>query len=162
MMWADPNNNRRVILIMAAAIAAGLIAYILLRPSEKERVHRFIEKGRKAVEARSVIRLEPLIHPQYTDENGFDKATLLAQARQAFQDAEELQVEIREETITLSDDNLTATVNLLVMVTGKVDGEAFAGFASKDNAPERLVLDLEKYMGKEWRLRMVRYSGNEN
>lgn len=162
MMWVDPNNNRRAFLIMAAALAAGLIVFVWLRPSEKQRVHRFIEKGQKAVEARSVIRLEPLIHPQYTDENGFDKATLLAQARQAFQDAEELQVEIREETISLSDDNLTATVDLVVMVTGKINGEAFAGFASKDNAPEKVVLDLEKYKGKEWRLRMARYSGSEN
>lgn len=144
---------------LVLVLMVGAASYFLFQPTEEARVRKFIEKGRKAVEARSVLALEPLVHPMYTDERGFDKSILLGQARQAFADMEEVGVRVDVKSIELDGEQEAALVQVEAAISGKTAGEEWAGIASEDGAPEAMTLHLEKYKGN-WRMKSMEYLGN--
>lgn len=139
----------------ALALLFGAGLWLAIRPSEEERVRRLVDAGRDAVAARSWTRLEPLVHPDYGDRRGWDKALLLRMAREAFQDCAEVSLEVRIVEMELLPGGERARVTVQYRVAGVMaSGEPFLGLASEDGGPEEAVLGAALHRGR-WRLMAV-------
>ena len=140
-----------------------VVIYLLDRyvwVSAEEEVRRFVERGRRAAESLSVLRCDPLLHPDFTSGSGMARGEFLYFARVHFARLQELHVDIREITITVSDDETTAEVLLRVLLAGRNrDGSRWLGLREERGRLERVDLRVEKRDGK-WKAVFVDWEGS--
>lgn len=132
---------------------AVIVVYLLDRYvwiSAQEEVERFIERCRRAVESRSVLRCEPLLASDFVTGSGMGRGEFLYFARVHFAQLRELHAEVKKSEITLSEDEAEAEVRLQVLLAGtNQDGSRWLGIRDRTRL-EPVFLRVKKRNG-DWK-----------
>lgn len=137
----------------------GLIAAVLLWlawqgwqrffVTDQARLHRLIRKMAAAVEQNQIVSLANCIAGDYTDDRGWDKATLLGMVRSTRGQYEAMFIYISDTVIEMADDRQKATATLVARVLTKR-----AGGGSTELNAERVRLFFRK-TDDGWKLTRV-------
>lgn len=148
---------------MTRGTAAGLAIIVMCagygawrhfwKASPTGQIERLLDRAAKAAEAESVLRLSDVFTAGYADATGADRAVVLAQANQFFDEAEDIRVslpKIIHDDPTLPADAETARAVVLLLVEGKMaGGEAFRGIGG--GGGDAFELGFTK-TGGEWKV----------
>lgn len=131
-------------------LVAGLIVYTLFFVSEETRIAKRLEKGRKAFEAERVLTMAGLISADYSDEYGYEKATLLRVMQSFFSDHRDIQVEFVSTEIECTAED-RAHVRLRLRFGGDVANESFHDVSLRNPRGVVFRIDLVK-RGRSWKV----------
>jgi len=117
--------------------------------SPEDEIRQFIEAGVEAGENRSVVDLSELIHPDYSDQNGYNRKQLGKLLRVYFFRHKTIHLFTRIDEIELLTDN-EASVRLHVAMAGTVisDVNALSGLSARIYR-----FELQLFKQQEWLLR---------
>ncbi len=144
-------RGRWRVLCLAAALALGACSDD--RRSPEAEVRDFVARGVDAGEARSIDAIDALLHPEYLDQQGYNRAQLLKLLRAYFFRHENIHLFTRIDEIRLLGDD-EAEVRLFVAMAGKVISDITALPALR----ARLYrFELRLLRDDEWRLQHARW-----
>lgn len=144
-------NRVRIILISAAAIAAGV--FFLSQADRKKAVESLLHKGRAAIESENMDRLAPVLSIYYLDDLGLSYASLRGSFEYVFSQFNNLSVDYRVTGISPGKDTVTA--DLTVWARGEWMGvtQDLAG-TENEPVPVSILFKRElfrmKVIGSRW------------
>ena len=123
------------------------------RRSPEAEVRQFVARGVEAGEARSVDAIEALLHPDYLDQRGYDRAKLLNLLRAYFFRHKNVHLFTRIDEIRLLGDG-EAEVHLFVAMAGS----AISDLGALPSLRARLYrFELRLLRADSWRLQHARW-----
>lgn len=140
-----PRRAKLLLALLAAALAWQ--AWQRLFVSEEARVKAVLSAAARAVETGDVLRLGEALAPDYSDDRGLDKASLVGAARGLRERYAELAIELRGLTVTIDSDGQKAQAVLEVRSLGR----PFEGSPQTEIFADRCRLSLRKDAGG-WRV----------
>jgi len=156
----NPGARRLAVYLAVAAAAGGgyWIYRAFLAPTPVERIGRLLERGRRAAEAESVIRLGDVFTMDYHDDSGVDRATMLGEAQQFFRETDQLSVRIarvmhEDEALGPEANQARAIVVLQVSGLAQPGAEKFSGIGGK--GVDAFLVRFEKRNG-DWKVAATR------
>ena len=135
------------ILLVAAVAGMSWWAWDHFFVTDEKRIQKLIATMEQAVEQGNVLRLEGAIAPDYSDDYGFDKTTLLATVRSAHQQYSEILIHITDMKITVTPDHQTAQAVFIAKILARTAGSV----TDTEIRTERPRLHLHKG-DQGWRL----------
>jgi len=120
--------------------------YVWLTPEQE--VRRTVERGRRAAEALSVLRCEPLLTEDFTTGSGMGRGTFLYFVRAQFARLEELHADVSWEKLTFSEEETVADALLRVSLSGTDTGGVSWKGVEGDGGRFLVTLRLRKTDGK--------------
>lgn len=148
----DLRDKFKIFICTSLAAIAVLASYNLLRDifsGEKARVHKFILKGKKAVEARNIFACRLLVSGKYKDKYGNDYSALIYAAQGFFKYYQVLLVNIENMEIKFQDSKENAEVEITALVIGKTNQNTQERFFEGERGRFRVRLIKED---KRWQL----------
>ncbi len=140
-------------LCLLAVLMLALHACDAEQRSPEAQIREFVERGVEAGEARSVDTVEALLHPDYLDQQGYNRAQLIALLRAYFFRHKNIHLFTRIDEIRLLGD-AEAEVRLFVAMAGSVISDVTALPALR----ARLYrFELRLLRDDAWRLQHARW-----
>ena len=110
------------LLLVGVLAGAGWWLWQRLFVTDEQRVHRQLSALAHAVETGNLLRLEDGIAPDYADDFGFDKSTIIAGVRSFRAQYDALLIFITDLKIEVAPDHQTAQAVLIAKVLAKAKG----------------------------------------
>ena len=127
-----------------------MLIYTLFFVSEETRIVKRLEKGRKAFERERILTMAGLISADYSDDYGYEKATLLRVMQSFFSEHREIEAQFLSLKIECTSED-RAHVELQVRFGGDVANESFHGVALRNPRGVAFEIDLVK-RGRSWKV----------
>ena len=137
--------------IVAVMIIGGVMVWRSYAESDRDKIVRTIETGKEAIEEKSLRTVMGVIAEGYHDNLGLNRERAKLMLQRLFFGVQGLRVDlvdVAEPVLELSDGGGTATVSLLVVVSGGWQDQVLYLMGRPDEA-KRLTLTLAKENG-DW------------
>ncbi|MBI1390700.1 MAG: hypothetical protein GC154_19900 [bacterium] len=137
-------------LIVACVLLAWfLMNFVLL--SDKDRVDRLIERGRRAVESGSILTLSGVLAPEYLHAGGVDRRTVLGAMQDFFSRTTDRQVRLISSRVEIEGARARATIEFTAHAESNGAEVPLPGLRGNEDSIYVMSLELSKESSR-WRI----------
>jgi hypothetical protein len=136
-------SRRRVLVAMALVAAVAAVAWLRHHYSDEARIGRLFRDGARAVAEERLLGVAAKLKRSYTDPWGFSYESLLGTLGDLFSSHEQIDVDHRLESVSVSGDTAVAVLSLSLRATAGGSRQVLLG----GDEPVQAVVELERDRG---------------